>query len=80
MQQQQSQAPTQANELDRFVPDSERGEQREALEHFEMSRSRQLSSDDQNIETLTQQFPSIDSALVAAIYSDSKDMGASREM
>lgn len=69
-----------ADDLAGLVPASEQGEQREALEQFEMSRSHQLSSDDQNIERLTRDFPTIDSALVAAIYSDSRDMGASREM
>ncbi|QIW97873.1 hypothetical protein AMS68_003391 [Peltaster fructicola] len=75
-----SQAPKLPDETSRFVPESERGEQREALEQFEISHHGQQSPDDRNIEALTRQFPKIDSALVAAIYNDSKDMGASREM
>lgn len=68
------------DETARFVPEGERGEQQEALQQFEMAKHQPQSQDDRNIETLTKQFPGIDSALVAAIYSDSQDMGASREM
>ena len=50
------------------------------MEQFEMTNSRHLSQDDQNIEILQKQFPKLDGALVAAIYGDSKDMGATREM
>lgn len=62
------------------MPASERGEQREMMEHFEMSNSHAPSKDDQNVETLQKEFPGIDGSLVAAIYGDSKDMGATREM
>lgn len=67
------------NEND-FVPADERGEQREAMEQFEMTNARPQSTDDRNVETLQQEFPNLDGSLVAAIYMDSKQMGAVREM
>ena len=67
------------NETD-FVPADERGEQREAMEQFEITNSRPQSMDDRNVETLQQEFPGLDGSLVAAIYMDSKQMGAVREM
>ena len=67
------------NEND-FVPADERGEQREAMEQFEITNSRPQSTDDRNVETLQQEFPALDGSLVAAIYMDSKQMGAVREM
>lgn len=69
-----------ADDTTGLVPEAERSEQREAMEQFEMSQHRPQSTDDRNIEILTQEFPGIDSALVAAIYGDSKELGASREM
>ena len=71
-------APT-FNEND-FVPADERGEQREAMEQFEITNSRPQSTDDRNVETLQQEFPALDGSLVAAIHMDSKQMGAVREM
>jgi len=62
------------------VPADERGEQREAMEQFEITNSRPQSTDDRNVETLQQEFPGLDGSLVAAIYMDSKQMGAVREM
>lgn len=62
-----------------FVPQEERGEQREAMEQFEITNSRPQSNDDRNVETLQQEFPGLDGSLVAAIYMDSKQMGAVRE-
>lgn len=63
-----------------FIPASERGEQREAMEQFELSHHGVQSTDDKNVETLQREFPNLDGSLVAAIYGDSKDMGATREM
>jgi hypothetical protein len=84
--QQQQQYPQQGlakaptfNEND-FVPADERGEQREAMEQFEITNSRPQSTDDRNVEALQQEFPALDGSLVAAIYMDSKQMGAVREM
>jgi hypothetical protein len=71
-------APT-FNEND-FVPADERGEQREAMEQFEITNSRPQSTDDRNVEALQHEFPALDGSLVAAIYMDSKQMGAVREM
>lgn len=62
------------------MPADERGEQREMMEHFEMSNSHAPSTDDRNVETLQKEFPGLDGSLVAAIYGDSKDMGSTREM
>ncbi|KAK6442112.1 hypothetical protein LTR95_001666 [Oleoguttula sp. CCFEE 5521] len=63
-----------------FIPPAERTEQREAMENFEMQNSKGPSLDDRNVETLQREFPALDGALVAAIYGDSRDLGASREM
>lgn len=63
-----------------FIPASERGEQREAMEQFEITNSRPQTTDDRNIEQLQREFPGLDGSLVAAIYMDSKQMGAVREM
>ena len=53
----------------------------QAMEQFERNAQSQSSSD-RNIEILSREFSGtgIDSALIAAIYVDSQDMGASREM
>lgn len=50
------------------------------MEQFEITNSRPQSTDDKNIETLQGEFPGLDGSLVAAIYMDSKQMGAVREM
>ncbi|KAL1589646.1 hypothetical protein WHR41_01727 [Cladosporium halotolerans] len=63
-----------------FVPEGERGEQREAMEQYEITNARPQTTDDRNIEQLQQEFPNLDGSLVAAIYMDSKQMGAVREM
>jgi hypothetical protein len=62
-----------------FVPADERGEQREALEQFEMSKGTE-SQEDRDIATLQREFPSVDGSLVAALYGDSKSVSATREM
>ncbi|EMC95410.1 hypothetical protein BAUCODRAFT_540920 [Baudoinia panamericana UAMH 10762] len=79
-QQQQQQQPrrTDTFEESAFVPDEERGEQREALEQFEMSKPQ--SQEDRDLETLQREFPSVDGSLIAALYGDSKSLPATREM
>ncbi|KAK3650939.1 hypothetical protein LTR56_005990 [Elasticomyces elasticus] len=62
-----------------FVPTEERGEQREMLEHFEMSKGSE-SQEDRDIATLQREFPALDGSLVAALYSDSGSLGGTREM
>lgn len=62
------------------MPESERGEQREAMQQFEMNRSASLSQQDRDVETLQREFPGMDSTLIAALYSDAGSMGATREM
>jgi hypothetical protein len=62
-----------------FVPADERGEQREALEQFEMSKGSE-SQEDRDIATLQREYPAVDGSLVAALYSDSKSVSATREM
>merc|ERR1712178_377343 len=49
-----------------FVPESERGEQREAMEQFEMGRPQ--SNEDRDMEDLQREFPSVDGSLIAALY------------
>ncbi|KAI5371075.1 Putative ubiquitin system component CUE [Septoria linicola] len=63
-----------------FVPDDQRGEQREALEHFEMNNTKPESQADRDVAQLSQEFPNIDSSLVAALYSDTQSVPAAREM
>ncbi|CZT24743.1 uncharacterized protein RCC_10471 [Ramularia collo-cygni] len=63
-----------------IVPAEERGEQREALEHFEMSNTKPESEADRAVAALQNEFPSIDGSLIAAIFSDSQNVGATREM
>ncbi|KAI7056810.1 hypothetical protein KC352_g44301, partial [Hortaea werneckii] len=62
-----------------FVPEGERGEQREAMEQFEMGRPQ--TNEDRDMEDLQREFPSVDGSLIAALYGDSgKSAGATREM
>lgn len=63
-----------------FVPESEQSEQREALEHFEMNNSKPESQTDRDVAQLATEFPKLDSSLIAALYSDSQNLGATREM
>jgi len=58
-----------------FVPEAERGEQREAMEQFELSNSSNESQYDKDVAQLQTEFPGIDGSLVAAIYGDG-GMGA----
>jgi len=63
-----------------FVPEDERGEQREAMQQFEMNQGGQHSQQDDDVEQLQREFPNLDGSLVAAIYGDAGNMGATREM
>ncbi|KXL43128.1 hypothetical protein M433DRAFT_149866 [Acidomyces richmondensis BFW] len=62
-----------------FVPENERGEQREAMEQFEMSKGEQ-SQEESDKETLQREFPHVDGSLIAALYSDCQSLGGTREM
>lgn len=62
-----------------FVPPDEQGEQREALEQFELNKGQQ-SQEDRDMETLQREFPGIDGSLIAALYGDSKSLSGTREM
>ena len=42
--------------------------------------SAQQTEDDVNQAQLQKEFPNIDSSLIAAIYNDTKEVGATREM
>jgi hypothetical protein len=50
----------------------------EYLQSYESSKPE--SEDDRNQAILQKEFPNIDSSLIAAIYSDSKSLSATREM
>lgn len=64
-----------------FVPEGERGEQREAMEQFEMSKPGAQSQQDRDVEMLQREYPGLDGSLIAAIHADSGgNMGATREM
>lgn len=62
-----------------FVPETERGEQREAMEQFEMSKTGNESQTDKDVAQLQREYPAVDGSLIAAIYGDS-GMGAAREI
>lgn len=62
-----------------FVPESERGEQREAMEQFEISKGQQ-TQEERDMEVLQREFPHVDSSLIAALYSDCQSLGGAREM
>lgn len=65
---------------ERIVPPEERGEQREAMENFELHNTKPESEADRAVAALSNEFPNIDSALIAALFSDSQNVGATREM
>lgn len=56
----------------------ERSEQMEHFQSFEASAKQ--TEDDVNQATLQREFPTIDSSLIAALYSDSNSLSATREM
>ncbi|KAF2868475.1 hypothetical protein BDV95DRAFT_579915 [Massariosphaeria phaeospora] len=71
--------PNQANPTEGFLPQGqERAEQVETLQSFEAAKPQ--SEDDKNQEILKREFPKIDSTLIAALYSDSLNLAATREM
>lgn len=63
-----------------FIPANERGEQREALEQFEMNKGGHEDSTDRDVATLQREFPNVDGSLIAALYGDSKSLSGTREM
>lgn len=63
-----------------IVPAEERGEQREAMETFEMNKTKPESEADRAVAALQSEFPAIDGSLIAALFSDSQNVGATREM
>jgi len=63
-----------------FVPADERGEQREAMEQFEMSKHGGESAEDRDVAALQHEFPGVDGSLIAALYNDSKSLAGTREM
>ncbi|EME48854.1 hypothetical protein DOTSEDRAFT_67797 [Dothistroma septosporum NZE10] len=65
---------------EQFVPSEERGEQREAMENFEMNRTKPESQTDRDVATLQEEFPAVDGSLIAALYSDSQSLSGTREM
>lgn len=62
------------------MPQAERGEQREAMEQFELSHGGHEDQTDRDVATLSQEFPGVDGSLIAALYGDSKSLSATREM
>ena len=62
------------------MPENERGEQREAMEQFEMNKSGNESQTDHDVALLQREFPSVDGSLIAAIYGDNGNLGGTREM
>lgn len=62
------------------MPESERGEQREAMQQFEMNQSGHQSQQDRDVEQLQREFPGVDGSLISALYSDNGGLGPTREM
>ena len=69
---------TQRSENDMLPQGQARTEQIETLQSYEAGRPQ--NEDDINQATLQREFPGIDSSLIAAIYGDSKNLSATREM
>jgi hypothetical protein len=62
------------------VPESERGEQFETMQEYEMNKKKPDSQEDKDVATLQKEFPDMDGSLIAAIYGDSKSLGPTREL
>jgi len=60
-----------------LVPEQDRSEQMETFQSYEMNAK--TTEDDANQAALQQEFPKIDSSLIAAIYGDEKNMATTRE-
>jgi len=71
-------APDQASTEAGLPTGQDRSEQMEYMQSYEMNRPQ--TEDDKSQEQLAREFPNIDSSLIAAIWSDNKDMSAAREM
>ena len=71
-------APDQASTEAWLPTGQDRSEQMEYMQSYEMNRPQ--TEDDKSQEQLAREFPNIDSSLIAAIWSDNKDMSAAREM
>jgi hypothetical protein len=56
----------------------DRSHQIEIMQSYEAAGRK--DEDDENVDTLQREFPKIDGSLIAAIYSDSKSLSATREM
>ena len=50
------------------------------MQQFEMNKSGNQSQQDRDVEQLQREFPGVDGSLIAALYSDSGNMGATKEM
>lgn len=62
------------------LADKSSGEQREAMEQFELSRNKPESQTDRDVATLQEEFPGLDGSLIAALYGDSQSLSGTREM
>jgi hypothetical protein len=71
-------APPRRTDTDILPQGTDRTEQIETLQTFEAGKEQSQADKDQ--ETLAREYPKIDSSLIAAIYSDSNSLGATREM
>ena len=50
------------------------------MQQFEMNKSGNQSQQDRDVEELQREFPGVDGSLIAALYGDSGNMGATKEM
>jgi hypothetical protein len=71
-------APPHRTDTDLLPQGTDRTEQIETLQTFEAGKQQSQAEKDQ--DTLAREYPKIDSSLIAAIYSDSNSLGATREM
>lgn len=78
-QQQPSQTSIRRSDIDDLLDSQDdRAEQVEHLQAYEATAN--TSTDDQNRAQLEREFPDIDGSLIAALYGDTKDLSATREM
>lgn len=76
--QQPSQGISRRDTDDLLAQEPDRGEQYEHMQAYEATAS--ISEDDKNRAQLEKEFPDVDGSLIAALYGDTKDLSATREM
>ncbi|KAK5951123.1 hypothetical protein OHC33_007876 [Knufia fluminis] len=73
-----NQGPHRTNTDDVFEQQEDRGEQVEHMQAYEATATQ--SQGDRDRAQLEKEFPDVDGSLIAALYSDTQDLSATREM